>query len=282
MVQFIKAIEPNTTTINTKAGRRYIIEENDSYYTQRFGPSSLHYQIKNFRYVHSILKDPRTIIDVGMNIGMNTVEYSTFAKKVIGFEPTPWVYDWACKNIKWNKHNVDYDKPALLQGKKDLTAQIETHQMGLGANAQTDVTFFSQPKNNGHNSVAYNKNFKKDTIVRQFKADIATIDMFRYNDVDFIKIDTEGYELPVLQGAKDTIARCRPAIQCEIVPPQCRRANYQALDIWDFLVKQDYRVFTCDGVERTHGMTIEKNKLMHNGVKPQKMMDYFFIAKEKV
>ena len=65
------------------------------------------------------------------------------------------------------------------------------------------------------------------------------------------------------------------------MPAQCRRANYTALDIWDLLVTQlNYRVYTVDGVERTRGMTIEKNKLLHNGEKPRKMMDYFFVPQE--
>lgn len=42
-----------------------------------------------------------------------------------------------------------------------------------------------------------------------------SIDGAKYQDVDFIKIDTEGYEEFVLRGAKDTIARCRPVICVE-------------------------------------------------------------------
>jgi hypothetical protein len=34
-------------------------------------------------------------------------------------------------------------------------------------------------------------------------------------DVSFVKIDVEGYELPVLEGAEKTIRRCRPLILVE-------------------------------------------------------------------
>ena len=282
MAQFIKATAPNTTTVVTKANRQYVLEENDTYYTQRFGSKSLHYQIKNLRFAYSLLNKPRTILDVGMNVGMNTVEYATFAKRVVGFEPTPWVYKWATQNIQHNTNVVDTTAPRVLEGvDKHLTAQIETHQIGLSDQAQKAVKFFSHPRNNGHNSIAYTKRFKDTTVVRQFEADISTIDGFAYTDVDFIKIDTEGFELPVLRGGIKTIQQCRPVIQSEIVPAQCRRANYTALDIWDLLVTQlNYRVYTVDGVERTRGMTIEKNKLLHNGEKPRKMMDYFFVPQE--
>ena len=42
-----------------------------------------------------------------------------------------------------------------------------------------------------------------------------TLDSFAFDSVDIIKIDAEGYELPVLQGAKETISRNRPWIQVE-------------------------------------------------------------------
>jgi FkbM family methyltransferase len=45
--------------------------------------------------------------------------------------------------------------------------------------------------------------------------EMKTLDSFAFDSVDIIKIDAEGYELPVLQGAKETISRNRPWIQVE-------------------------------------------------------------------
>ena len=45
--------------------------------------------------------------------------------------------------------------------------------------------------------------------------EMKTLDSFAFDSVDIIKIDAEGYELPVLQGAKATISRNRPWIQVE-------------------------------------------------------------------
>jgi len=281
MVHIVQATAPNTTTITTKANRKYILEENDSYYTQRFGSTALTYQINNLKFAYSLLNNPRTILDVGMNIGMNTIEYATFAKRVVGFEPTPWVHNWAIKNIIYNKTNIDNTAPQVLKGvNKNPLAQIDTHQIGLSDQPAQAVKFKSVSKNNGHNGIVYTQKHKKDTVVQHFEADISTIDLFAYNDVDFIKIDTEGHELKVIEGGLNTIKQCRPVIQCEIVPNQCKRYNYSALDIWELLVDGlGYKVYTRDGVERTQGMTVEKNQLLHNGEKPKKMMDYFFVYK---
>ena len=42
-----------------------------------------------------------------------------------------------------------------------------------------------------------------------------TLDSFAVESVDFIKIDCEGYEDRVIEGASDTIKRCRPTIIVE-------------------------------------------------------------------
>lgn len=44
---------------------------------------------------------------------------------------------------------------------------------------------------------------------------VHTIDNFGFENIDFIKIDVEGFEKKVLLGAAETIARCNPVIVIE-------------------------------------------------------------------
>lgn len=44
---------------------------------------------------------------------------------------------------------------------------------------------------------------------------VRTLDSYELEDVGLVKIDVEGMEADVLEGAIDTIRRCRPAIFCE-------------------------------------------------------------------
>ena len=42
-----------------------------------------------------------------------------------------------------------------------------------------------------------------------------TLDSFGFEAVDFIKIDVEGYELPMIRGGEQTIKACKPNIVIE-------------------------------------------------------------------
>jgi len=56
-----------------------------------------------------------------------------------------------------------------------------------------------------------------NTWVRLDGSDVEmrTLDSFQLPDVDFIKIDCEGYEYAVLTGARETLERCRPTLIVE-------------------------------------------------------------------
>ena len=55
-----------------------------------------------------------------------------------------------------------------------------------------------------------NKSFIVKTTIS-----VRTFDSFELHDITFMKIDVENHENEVLQGAKETILRCRPIILLE-------------------------------------------------------------------
>jgi FkbM family methyltransferase len=65
--------------------------------------------------------------------------------------------------------------------------------------------------------------------------------------VNVIKIDTEGAELWVLKGAVNLLQACKPVIFLEIEPRNLKVYPYSYNDIFDFLMKQNYSLFTLDG-----------------------------------
>lgn len=77
---------------------------------------------------------------------------------------------------------------------------------------------------------------------------IAALDAFGIRDLDFLKLDLEGYELPALKGAARTIEEYRPAILVE-QNGLCQRYGYTMLDLVDWLKHRGYLRVDSWGVD---------------------------------
>ena len=271
----------NKVQVTNNIGRTLWVWNTDSFYTERLSAGP--YQKQNLIFARKLCPNPNTILDIGMNIGMNTIEYSTWAKRVIGFEPVTSTYNLALDNIADNKQKTILDKGwfKLDDGSfasLNMTGKIETHNIALGpTNSSIEMHI---KKNDGHNRVANDngewtsptgKPIKRNEGYKRAPAIQKTLDSFNYKNVDYIKIDVEGYELCVLQGAKKTIERCRPIIQVECVAIQPTAFGQNIQQLIDFLLDKKYVFCTCDGV-------IQPREFQH----VKKKMDRFFIPKEMI
>ena len=115
------------------------------------------WHIGNLRYLKKLfskLDRKGTFVDIGMSIGMSTIEYSTFdsASKIVAFEPSPTAYELALRNIKLNRkisskkggdwafkrYQLKMKRTAIkthniaLGKKKGLIEFVDTPQLGLG------------------------------------------------------------------------------------------------------------------------------------------------------
>ncbi|MFA7331300.1 MAG: FkbM family methyltransferase [Candidatus Delongbacteria bacterium] len=65
-------------------------------------------------------------------------------------------------------------------------------------------------------------------------------------DISLIKCDTEGQELFVLQGARELLARCHPALFCEVEAPYLERSGHRPEDIFAFVGELGYQALRAD------------------------------------
>lgn len=88
--------------------------------------------------------------------------------------------------------------------------------------------------------------------VERVEVEIVTLDEVFYNydmSVDVIKIDTEGHELFVLQGAERLIKTNRPVIFAEYTDQNTHQYGYSCEEIKKFLENLNYRVEMIGGAD---------------------------------
>lgn len=261
----IKVALMNTEAIHSKNGKTYWVETGDTLYAQRL--QSGQYQSTNWDFAQTIISKFRRCIDIGSNNACNAIHYAERFDVVECFEPTPLAIELWKNTVRDNAVlNTNLYETAL--GERAKQTQIITHK-----------------RNGGHNHLShYDKNprAKQENLNRAtVDVEIRTLDSYNFEDVDFIKIDVEGYEWFVLQGALMTLKQNRPILQLEIVANQCRKFNYEAEQLIEWLRDMDYRVCSkrdgwLDGEFQGKG-----NKIYYNE-KPRKGdMDLFFVPHDK-
>ena len=65
--------------------------------------------------------------------------------------------------------------------------------------------------------------------------------------LDFIKMDAEGYEPEILDGAKETLSRFSPVMLIEVNRPVLAQRGMTPADIYDRLSAMGYSYRPCEG-----------------------------------
>jgi len=140
----------------------------------------------NYTLLHSHLKNKTfdRIIDIGAWWGPWTMCWRAMATDVEIFEPNKKILPMLRQNI-------------------EPFENCHLHQVALG-DVPGNVTMKPSSHSGTYHITDDNGN-----------VDIKTLDSFNFDCVDIIKIDAEGYEIPVLQGARETIVKNKPWIQIE-------------------------------------------------------------------
>jgi len=263
-------------------GRQYWIYSDDSFYQQRIA-SAGPYQKKNLIRLRDLRPNARTIIDVGANIGMNSIEYATWGKTVHAFEPTPQTFSMLERTVALAKGQTDakgwYPDATSPDGVADSTVkgEIHCHQYALSS-APGKTQIIIKKDNAGHN---YLDNLHLPTrtgMIRTRPTDpptqdveMKTLDSYNFEDVDIIKVDVEGHEFDVVLGAEQTITKWRPIVQLEMVEHQPIRFNWNCQQIYDWFYERDYVPTLSTGKPA--------GRLWH---KFPREMERFFVPKEEL
>jgi len=140
----------------------------------------------------------KVALDIGANIGNHSIFFAKKFKKVYSFEPNPVTYEVL-------KINSNY----AAEYKNVIPVNF-----GL-SDIEGSLPFCINPSNIGGSSII---DENSPQIKHSTQINVMTLDEFselKDASVALIKIDVEGHELRVLNGAKTTILREMPAILFE-------------------------------------------------------------------
>jgi FkbM family methyltransferase len=176
------------------------------------------------------IKPGTLVLDVGASLGLWTVDLGRRAQaqgaRVWAFEPHPVNQRWLRRNIAMN----------------GLGAAVEVHGVALGDRPGTASMKLGPGQVSGGNAAITGDGAGDGVAVP-----VVTLDSFAWPArVSAIKLDVEGYEVRVLRGAVDLIARDRPVILGEF---NAIWLKLRGEDLSEFLCGlPDYRVFAVEQV----------------------------------
>ena len=174
----------------------------------------------------SLVKPGSIAIDIGANKGLYSFLLSRIADTVKAFEPNPKMYSLLSRAVP---DNVETFEVALSNESGEGELMIPIHRNGRYSNQ--GGTLQALKKFDG-------KTIAKWPIWRE------RLDKYGFEGISFIKIDVEGFELEVLDGAKTTIAREKPNLLIEIDPNQNGISLKEALK---YIQELGYKTFVADG-----------------------------------
>ena len=158
-------------------------------------------EIRLLRY----LVDPRrNSVDVGANKGVYTYYLARHSKRVFAFEPNPKIFRLLARHAG---ANVTVSPLALSNRSGAAVLLLRENPRHRGRYTNLGGTL----------SPVKAQAAKIPSNYRELKVETARLDDLEISDVGFIKIDVEGFEWEVLEGARGTIARDRPVLLVEMI-----------------------------------------------------------------
>ena len=191
----------------------------------------------NKSYEHALIAwatemiDPsKVFLDIGAHVGTWSLAFARRCRQVHSFEPTPRTFNFLCGNIALN----------------NLDGKILAHNLAL-ADKEGRMPIYKGSEDGGGNSLLPMLDRTPTWMV-----DVKTLDSLMLTNVGLIKIDVEGFEKNVIQGAQETLkANGYPAIFFESWVPEREEEGIPSKslrkELFEYIEYIGYRVVPIRG-----------------------------------
>lgn len=211
-----------------------ILCESESYPVLMATCGFVYYRID--RLLRRLLRPGSVFLDAGANVGfVSLLACSALGPQsgvtAHGFEPDPTVFKWLEANCRLNRFPIIANARALgsLEGEAELTVSARSGWSTLATEPNGGFTFL--PK------------------AGKVRVPVTTLDAY-CRELDpaptLVKIDVEGFECQVLDGAQKTLSRVRPYLLVEINPLRLAAAGTSGKELIRRLLDLDYKLFHVD------------------------------------
>lgn len=205
-----------------------------------------------------ILRKDSNCIDVGCHIGSML---SVIVK--LAPEGTHWAFEPIPKKARWLRRKFP-----------DVTIR----EVALG-NESSTVVFHENLARSGFSGIG--RQAKTGERVAEYAVRQESLDSVLTSEhkVDFIKIDVEGWELPVLKGAEETVATYSPVLLFECAPRRSRSIGWEAVDLYDYVtLRLGYSIYTPRGFLEGEDF-LSRDAFLATQIYPFKAFNFFAMPK---
>jgi len=165
-----------------------------------------------------------TVIDVGASLGDYTLTFS----EMVGPDGLVWAFEPNPPTFECLEHN--------MRGRTN----VQIYQKALGSLGELAATVIPDTNNIGASRLERDPDGQVGCwLLDSFQHD--------FERIDFLKIDAEGWEPLILDGAKETIMKFRPVILIEVNTWPLGKMDFTAEDVFSRLDALNYQFDRFDG-----------------------------------
>lgn len=219
-----------------KSIRKFVLQHYYSGKLRKAIQNRLYDRDLEFEYFRKLIRKGDCVADIGANFGYYTTFFSKLVNDegcVYSIEPIPLTFDILSNNTKkLNLSNVQVFNVAVSDNTGTGIMEIPKYQTGGNNFYQARLIDQSQQGKSSN----------------RYSVSTETLDaMFIQNDtpISFIKIDVEGHELNVINGALALLQRFKPAMYIEVSENPDEQQSSAGL-LFKQLAQLDYSPYLCE------------------------------------
>lgn len=175
-------------------------------------------EVALIKQLRAQLPDNMGLIDVGGNIGTFFCQFEDKCDKIFVFEPIPRLNNVIRQSVEYNDKNKKIKLITKAAGDKPAIVKMLDNNNSSIVNSDDDEGLLE---------------------IEVTTLDIECADLIK---VDFLKIDVEGYELSVLNGARKLIEKNRPYVLVEVHPGYLAGYGQHHEDVISFFESYNYTI----------------------------------------